>query len=1396
MSGSPEFEINQGLYQWCVRAFSLLRNRLGINIKVHDADGHIEAGQIFLFNHFARFETVIPQYFIYQATGAYCRCVASHDLFLGNERFARLLWSCGAVPNDHPGLLPFLAAEILRGRKVIFFPEGEMVKDRRIVDESGLAPFLPKARAARKHRQGAAALALILELFKKRILSVSEAGETQRLERWVRALGLPDIDALIAAARTPTLVVPANITFYPIHTSDNILRKAAELFGQELSEPVKEELLIEGNFLLKRTDMDIRFGRPIDPEVAWNPADRLILSKVFEQIDSLEELFALKDAASRWIERIVTMTMRRKARYLRDLCMREMYARITVNLNHLASRLVLALFDRGTTEIELDRFHRLLYLAFKNAQEEPTIHLHRSLIDPAAYDGMHDGSSRLVTQFLETAISSGLIEIAAESCRLLPALRQGNGTRDPRLENVVLVYANEIAPVSAARRAVDQALRSERALGGAALARLLFDDEIRAYAQCREAYSRPQHAEINDLETATESGEPFLLVPKRPKRLGIVLAHGYLASPAEVRAFGERLASLGHPVIGVRLAGHGTSPWDLRERSWQDWLASVRRGYEIMAELSERICLVGFATGGSLVLLQAAGRPERLAGAVAVSPPLEFLNRNLAYLPVMHGISKLTEWAYAQEGLMPFRAHDSEHPHINYRHVPIRGLFELRRVADELERHLPELFCPVLLIQGSDDPIIDPAGAQRIHDKIGSSEKSLHTVRSQRHGILSESIGETQELILSFLESLTSSSAQGAMAESEASQAPAASLAQAVSGEPAPDATQAASSEEEPSTGTLRGTISRSIGSFLRPFRRQRGTRGAQAERPYPWEKSYPAGVDWQLEVEARTLPELLDEAVRAYPERPCLSFRGKSYRYRAVGRLVDRAAKGFQALGVSRGIKVALMLPNCPYAVICFYGVLKAGGTVVNVNPLYSGYEIERQVADAGARILVTLDIKGLYEKVSGLAREDGHVEKLIVCRMKGVLRFAEKVVFDLLKRREVAAVPDDERHLSFERLVDNDGDFAPPAIDPMSDVAVLQYTGGTTGFPKGAQLTHANLYVNAAQLVLWAPDVALGREKSLAVLPLFHSFGMTAVMNLSLWIGAEMVLLARFQTAEVLATIHREKPTVFIGVPTMFSALTTARDVAKYDLSSLRVCISGGAPLPGELQRRFEALSGCTLVEGYGLSEASPVCTVGPLGGGKPGSVGLPLPGTVIDIVSLEDPDRRLGIGERGEVCITGPQVMVGYANRAKENVSIFQGARLHTGDVGYLDEDGYLYIVDRIKDLILSGGFNVYPRQVEEVMHLHPAVEEVAVCGVPDAHRGEIVKAFVKLRQGAAVNAAELREFLRDKLAPFQMPRQIEFRETLPKTLIGKISKKDLVAEATAAQPAADSALTAEA
>lgn len=1344
MTGNAEFAINEALYQWCVRAFSLLRGRLGIDIKLHGGEASIAAGQIFLFNHFARFETIVPQYFIHRATGAYCRCVATHELFAGGGRFAKFLWNCGGVPNNHPGLLPFLAAEILRGRKVIIFPEGSMIKDRGIFAPSGIWPVL---RATARHRQGAAALALVLESFKKRILSVHEAGDTARLGRWVAALGVADIDALLAAARQPTLIVPGNITFYPIHTGDNILRKAAEFLPGGIGEQMREELLIEGNLILRHTDMDIHLGRPIDPGLVWNAADRMILARAFEQVDSLADLFGLKDKADGWLDRIAASAIQRNTRQLRDRCMAEMYAHVTVNLNHLASRLILRLYASGETEVTRTRFHRLLYRILKDVQKLPGVHLHRSVAEPEAYDGVHDGSNALFAQFLETATASGLIAAEAERYRLLPALSGGNGGGDPRLENVVRVYANEIASLGAVCSIVDRARPAE----GVELAHLLYDDELRAHAHSKARHTQPRHAAVNGMEPVRENGQPFLLLPRRASRPGIVLVHGFLATPASLKQLGQRLADRGHPVLGVRLKGHGTSPWDLRDRNWRDWLASVRRGFEIMSLLAPNVVLAGFATGASLALHVASTRPPGLAGVVAVSAPLKFRDRNLAYAPLIHGINRLAEWVYAQDGIKPFQLAEPEHPEIEYRHMPVRGLVELRKAADELERRLLDVVCPVDIVQATDDPLVDPGSARLIHGGIGSEEKSLHMIDTRRHNILHEDVGGAQSLVVSLL---------GAFA---APRQPVAMPAMPFVN-PVPK---------------IAASIARGLAPFLGRMK-PRPALPPPPREPYPWEKSYPANVDWHAAIEPKPLTALFDAAVAAHAARPCLNFRGKHYSYRDVGRLVDRAAHGFQTLGVGRGIKVALMLPNCPYAVVCFYAVLKAGGTVVNINPLYSRLEIERQVADADARILVTLDVNPLYDKVSGLAAEKGCLERLVVCPMKGVLRFHEKLVYGFFKNGETAQVAEDDRHVFFERLIANDGKYKPAAVDPLTEIAVLQYTGGTTGLSKGAQLTHANLYVNAAQLAAWAPGIAHGREKTLAALPLFHAFGMTAVMNLGLWIGAELLLHARFQTAEVLQAIDREKPAILIGVPTMFSALIEHGDVEKYDLSSLAFCVSGGAPLSAAIRQRFEKLAGCKLIEGYGLSEAAPVCTVNPLTGGKPGSVGLPLPGTVIEIVSLDDPQKRLAPGQPGEICITGPQVMAGYANRAQENVDAFQGGRLHTGDVGYLDDDGYLFIVDRIKDLILSSGFNVYPRHVEDAILAHPAVAEAAVRGVPDSHRGEIVKAYVRLRDGATLTAAELRDFLDDKLAAFEMPRKIEFRASLPHTFLGKISKKDLEPE----------------
>ena len=563
----------------------------------------------------------------------------------------------------------------------------------------------------------------------------------------------------------------------------------------------------------------------------------------------------------------------------------------------------------------------------------------------------------------------------------------------------------------------------------------------------------------------------------------------------------------------------------------------------------------------------------------------------------------------------------------------------------------------------------------------------------------------------------------------------------------------------------------------------------------HPWEKSYPPNVDWNAPLPKMALHRLLDNAVARFGDRPAIDFMDRITTYRDLGDQANRVAEGLQKLGVGKGTKVGLLLPNCPAFVASYYGVLKAGGTVVNVNPLYAIEEIKSQIEDSEADVLVTLDLSILYDKAR-LALDQTRLTHLVVCSMAEMLPGLKRLLFPLVKRSEIAKVPRDSRHVRFRKLIDNNGRPAPVEIDVENDIAVLQYTGGTTGTSKGAMLTHANLSANVVQVAMMMPDAEEGREVMVGVLPLFHVFAMAVVMNVSVKLGAKMILLPRFELDTVLKVIHTKRPTFFPAVPTIYIAINGHPDVAagKCDLSSIKLCLSGGASLPREVQQRFQELSGCTLVEGYGLSETSPVATCNPTvpGGSREGSLGVPVPGTVVEIVSVDEPEKVLPQGEIGEICISGPQVMKGYWKRDEENERAFAGGRFHTGDVGRIDEEGYVYLIDRLKEVIIAGGYNIYPRHVEEAIYKHPSVLEVTVIGVDDARLQQTVKAFVRLKDGESLTADELENFLKDKLSPIEMPKQIEFRAELPKTIIGKLSKKELVAEEAAKQ--ADSAADA--
>ncbi|MDE0977295.1 MAG: long-chain fatty acid--CoA ligase [Arenicellales bacterium] len=549
----------------------------------------------------------------------------------------------------------------------------------------------------------------------------------------------------------------------------------------------------------------------------------------------------------------------------------------------------------------------------------------------------------------------------------------------------------------------------------------------------------------------------------------------------------------------------------------------------------------------------------------------------------------------------------------------------------------------------------------------------------------------------------------------------------------------------------------------------------------HPWLSNYPEGIDWSASIERRPLYETLERTAERCRDNTAIDFLDYCLSYGELLEQVNHMAKGLQLMGVTPGARVGLCLPNTPYSVICYYGALRAGATVVNYNPLYVERELAFQIDDSNTEIMITMDLEALYPKVAAMLSRTESLKKIIVCPMAAILPKIKSVLFRLLKRKEIANIEPSEAIVHFQDLLDNDGDPSLVNVDLDNDIAVLQYTGGTTGRPKGAMLTQGNLSANVSQMLLWYVDLNPGEEKVLGVLPFFHVFAMTAVMNFAVAAGAQMILLPRYELGQTLATINKKKPTIFPAVPTIYTAINQAPDLAKYDLSAVRYCISGGAPLPLEVKETFERLTGCRLVEGYGLSETAPVATCNAMQDiNKPGSIGQVVPGTEISIHDLEAPNDVVPTGERGEVWIKGPQVMKGYLNRPQETADSLREGWFRTGDVGYMDEDGHFFLVDRLKDLILCSGYNVYPRMVEEAIYLHPAVAEVTVIGIDDDYRGQSPKAFVKLKEGEKITEDEMKTFLADKLSKIEMPSRIEFRLELPKTIIGKLSKKELVAE----------------
>ncbi len=546
------------------------------------------------------------------------------------------------------------------------------------------------------------------------------------------------------------------------------------------------------------------------------------------------------------------------------------------------------------------------------------------------------------------------------------------------------------------------------------------------------------------------------------------------------------------------------------------------------------------------------------------------------------------------------------------------------------------------------------------------------------------------------------------------------------------------------------------------------------------WESSYPEGIEWNFKPPHLPVYDLLKQAARKHPKRVALDFLGKKMTYETLWKEVSNFASGLQRRGIKPGDKIGICLPNSFHYVIGYYGVLLAGGTVVNFNPLYTEAELSTLVRDSGVRLMITSDIKHVYNKVYA-ALNNSDMCSIVVAPFSANLPLVKKALFNIVKPEKLASLPEGNTVLPWAKVSSLDADPDPVEVQPDTDIALYQYTGGTTGLPKAAMLTHTNLMSNVEQANIWreGAERVSEHDRFFAVIPFFHVFAMTALMNLCMRRGGTLFMHPKFDVKQTLKGIQKHKPTMFAGVPALYNALLNYKHIGRYNLKSIEFCISGGAALPAEVRDEFIKKTGANMVEGYGLSETSPVACCNPARGlNKAGSIGLPLPGTEISIRSLEDRKDTCGIGEDGEVAIRGPQVMKGYAGRPKETKDTFYKNWFLTGDVGHMDEDGYVFITDRLKEMINVSGFKVYPRHIEEALYSHSAVMEAAVIGVPHPKKGEVPKAFVALKAGESVTAEELKKYAAAHLNPYEKIAEIEFREELPKTLIGKLLKKELV------------------
>ena len=750
---SEQYTINPDTYHWTYHAMKALFKVFSLTIRTHGKNTSWLDGDIFLFNHFARFEAFIPQYLIYEKTGLYSRSIASKELFADNF-FSRYLIDLGGIPNDANALMYRVSKDILKNQKLVAFPEGGIVKDRRILDEQGRYRIYSRSHnERRKLHTGPAVIALAIAIFKQVVRDIHQQNNAELLSLWVDELGFDSLQKLLEACEKPTVIIPCNITFYPLRISDNAINNSVHFFIDNLHKRLSEELLIEGNFLLKDTDMDIRLGKPIIAENYWTKMEAAITTAFVKNSTlALKQILSKFEQDKTWSNILFRLSYQRNGNKIRDDYMHAIYDNVTINIAHIAATLIMHFVDEGKTRVNRRRLHHLIYITIKVLQKESSLNFHRTLENPSIYRNLLMTKSETFDQFLRSACQANLLDISGAYYNFTEQLASEHDFDSIRYKNPMAVNANEVSSIPQIKKAIKSSLTFSFSKQLGKFAQLLFEDELLEYQWDIAQFKEAKHQDINQQQFITEaSAKPYLLMPEKPNGECIILIHGLLSTPAELKELGHKFIKKNYIVIGCRLKGHGTSPWDLHQRTWQDWRQSLQQCMKIAHCHTKKVHLIGFSSGGLLALMAAANHRLNITSVTACSTPVVFNDPLIQLAKVTHSANKIIKKISWSEGILPFKDNSPEHPHLNYHNIPIAAINQLLILINKVTPRLKKLNCPVFLVQGDNDPVVDSSSFAEISKHIPKELLSYQWVNSDRHGILYENTDGCQEKVIDFV---------------------------------------------------------------------------------------------------------------------------------------------------------------------------------------------------------------------------------------------------------------------------------------------------------------------------------------------------------------------------------------------------------------------------------------------------------------------------------------------------------------------------------------------------------------------------------------------------------------------------------------------------------------------